>query len=83
MDAGAMLLYPSTTLHRVEEVSSGERLVMVGWIRSYVPSAQDRELLFDLERIIAMHRQQPISQNAALELLLKTRSNLLRRWAQD
>lgn len=83
MDAGAMLLYPSTTLHRVEEVISGERLVIVGWIRSYIASAQDRELLFDLERIIAMHRQQTGSEDAALELLLKTRSNLLRRWAQD
>ncbi|MGJ8689591.1 MAG: Fe2+-dependent dioxygenase [Gammaproteobacteria bacterium] len=83
MEAGALLLYPSTTLHRVEEVTSGERLVIVGWIRSYIPSAQDRELLFDLERIIAMHRQQAGQESPALELLLKTRSNLLRRWAQD
>ncbi len=83
MDAGAMLLYPSTTLHRVEEVTSGERLVIVGWIRSYVANAEERELLFDLERVIAMHRQQQSTNNPALDLLLKTRSNLLRRWAQD
>lgn len=83
MDAGAMLLYPSTTLHRVEEVTRGERLVIIGWIRSYIESAQDREILFDLERVIAMHRQQKEDENPALALLLKTRSNLLRRWAQD
>jgi len=83
MDAGAMLLYPSTSLHRVEEVTSGERLVLVGWIRSYIADAQERELLFDLERVIAMHRQQDNSNTPALDLLLKTRSNLLRRWAQD
>lgn len=83
MEAGALLLYPSTSLHRVEEVSKGTRLVIVGWLRSFIPSAQDREVLFDLERIIAMQRAQHDTPPAALELLLKTRSNLLRRWAQD
>ncbi len=83
MAEGAMLLYPATTLHRVEEVTKGERLVIVGWIRSYIANAEERELLFDLERVIAMHRQQQSSNNPALDLLLKTRSNLLRRWAQD
>lgn len=83
MEAGAMLLYPSTTLHRVEPVASGKRLVIVGWIRSFVREAQQREILFDLERIIAMQRGKQEEDGAALELMLKTRSNLLRRWAED
>lgn len=83
MDAGAMLLYPSTTLHRVEQVTSGNRIVIVGWIRSLVRDAQEREILFDLERIIASQRAKQTADDSALELLLKTRSNLLRKWAED
>ena len=78
-----MLLYPSTTLHRVEPVTSGKRLVIVGWIRSFIRDAQEREVLFDMERIIAMQRAKKEKDGAALELMLKTRSNLLRRWAED
>ncbi|MDP1932282.1 MAG: Fe2+-dependent dioxygenase [Gammaproteobacteria bacterium] len=81
LDAGAMLLYPSTTLHRVEPVTHGQRLVIVGWIRSYLRSAEAREILFDLERTIALLRQKNDQNTGELELLLKTRSNLLRLWA--
>ncbi|MDX1490369.1 MAG: Fe2+-dependent dioxygenase [Pseudohongiellaceae bacterium] len=83
LGAGNMLLYPSSTLHRVEPVSSGQRLVLVGWIRSFIRSAEQREILFDLERAIANLRPQQETQQASLELLLKTRSNLLRQWAED
>lgn len=83
MEPGAMLLYPSTTLHRVEQVTSGNRIVIVGWIRSLVRDAQEREILFDLERIIASQRTKQAADDSALELLLKTRSNLLRKWADD
>lgn len=83
MEPGSMLLYPSTSLHRVEPVTSGERLVIVGWIRSLVRDAQEREILFDLERIIAAQRAKQAADDPALELLLKTRSNLLRKWAED
>ncbi len=82
MQAGDMLLYPSTSLHRVEPVTRGRRLVLVGWIRSHVRSAEAREILFDLDRVIATLRT---SGNAgeSLDLLLKSRSNLLRLWAED
>ncbi len=87
MGAGEMLLYPSSTLHRVEPVTRGTRLVLVGWIRSYLRSGEAREILFDLERTIALLRGKPDALKnecaAELELLLKTRSNLLRMWAED
>ena len=35
LDAGEIIIYPSTYLHSVEEVSNGERLVFIGWIESY------------------------------------------------
>lgn len=80
--AGSMLLYPSNTLHRVMPVTRGQRLVLVGWIRSLIRDPAQRELLFDLERSIAQLRS-AADHGEALALLLKTRSNLLRMWAED
>ncbi|HDZ07702.1 Fe2+-dependent dioxygenase [Pseudohongiella sp.] len=80
--AGSMLLYPSNTLHRVMPVTRGQRLVLAGWIRSLIREPAQRELLFDLERSIAQLRS-AAGQGEALALLLKTRSNLLRMWAED
>jgi PKHD-type hydroxylase len=80
--AGAVLLYPSNTLHQVTPVTRGQRLVLVGWIRSLIREPAQRELLFDLERSIAQLRSAP-DQTGTLALLLKSRSNLLRMWADD
>src|SRR5215467_13414960 len=49
--AGAMIVYPSTALHRVEAVEKGERLAAVGWARSFIRSSEQREILFDLENV--------------------------------
>ena len=43
LDSGGIIIYPSTYLHSVLEVISGERLVVVGWIESYVKSIEERE----------------------------------------
>lgn len=83
LDGGDMLLYPSTTLHRVETVTAGHRLAIVGWLQSHVRDREQREILFDLDRAIHQLRNHQNADDAgALELLLKTRSNLLRRWAE-
>lgn len=82
LNAGNMLLYPSNTLHRVKEVSAGERLVIVGWIRSLVRDPGQREVLFDLDRTIAAVRNRQESADL-LPLLLKSRSNLMRMWMED
>jgi PKHD-type hydroxylase len=82
LPAGELILYPSTTLHRVEPVAAGVRLAAVGWLRSYVRDAECREILFDLEtalrRLHAEHGKSPV-----FDTLVKTRTNLLRRWAED
>ena len=43
LDAGEIIIYPSTYLHSVDEVIAGERLVFIGWIESYVKSIEERE----------------------------------------
>ena len=82
LPAGGMILYPSTTLHRVETVTAGVRLCAVGWIRSHVRDAAERELLFDLETARqGVFRGQ--GKTAEFDLLSKGLSNLLRKWAED
>ena len=49
LNAGEIIIYPSTYLHSVEEIIDGERLVFIGWIESYVKSVEEREYLFDLD----------------------------------
>ena len=49
LPAGSMIVYPSTTLHRVAPVQHGTRVAAVGWARSFVRNAEQREILFDLE----------------------------------
>ena len=78
--AGDLILYPSTTLHRVEPVTRGTRLAVVGWVQSWIRSAEQREILFDLDRSIAeVHAQG--GKSALFDRLAKTRSNLIRQWA--
>lgn len=81
-EAGSVFVYPSTTLHRVAPVTAGQRVVAVGWVRSLVRTAEQREILFDLDNVIATSRQEGASR-ATLDRLLKAKANLMRLWAED
>lgn len=76
---GAAIVYPSNTLHRVEPVTRGSRLVVVGWVTSRVRDPGQREILFDLANALA--GAEAAGDKAQIALLMKTRSNLLRMWA--
>jgi PKHD-type hydroxylase len=82
LEAGSLVAYPSTTLHRVAPVTRGERLAAVGWARSFVRDAARRELLFDLDtaRRALFERD---GKTAEFDLLSKSVANLLRMWAED
>jgi len=77
LNAGEIIIYPSTYLHSVKEVKNGERSVCVGWIESYVKSIEQREYLFDLDTgakgLLAQH-----GRSDELDLIFKSYSNLLR-----
>ncbi len=77
LNIGEIIIYPSTYLHSVQEVQTGERLVCVGWIESYVKSIEEREYLFDLDAgarsLLAKY-----GRSEELDLIFKSYSNLLR-----
>ncbi|HBB35309.1 MAG TPA: Fe2+-dependent dioxygenase [Cyanobacteria bacterium UBA8803] len=79
LEAGSMIIYPSSTLHRVEPVTDGVRLVAVGWIQSLVRDPQEREILFDLDTV---RRSIFAKEGKTIEfdLLSKCYANLLRKW---
>ncbi|NER80569.1 MAG: Fe2+-dependent dioxygenase [Leptolyngbya sp. SIO1D8] len=80
LSAGAMIVYPSSTLHRVEAVTQGMRLAAVSWVQSLVRDPHEREILFDLDTA----RQSLFEQSGKtreFDLLSKTHANLLRKWA--
>jgi PKHD-type hydroxylase len=81
LEAGSAIVYPASMLHQVETVSEGIRLVAVGWIESLVRDASEREILFELDTV---RRSLFAQQGKTLEfdLLSKTHSNLLRKWAE-
>lgn len=81
LEAGAAIVYPSTSLHRVEPVTRGARAVAVGWVQSLVRDAACREILFDLQTARQMLFQEQ-GKSRAFDLLSKSYSNLLRRWAE-
>ena len=77
LEEGNIIIYPSTHLHSVNDVESGERIVCVGWIESYVKSIEEREYLFDIEAgaksLLSKH-----GRSDELDLIFKSYSNLLR-----
>ena len=78
LEAGEIIIYPSTYLHSVEEVIAGERLVFIGWIESYVKSIEEREYLFDLDAA-ARSLLAKYGRSEEVDLIFKSYSNLLRR----
>lgn len=80
LPAGHLLLYPSTSLHRVQPVTRGARVCSFFWVQSLVRDDAARTLLFDLDssirRLGADHPQHP-----SVVQLTAVYHNLLRRWA--
>lgn len=81
LPARSAICYPTGQLHRVRPVEQGERLAVVGWVQSLVRDSAVRELLYDLSEAREQLAGKPEMQRA-LELLNKSYSNLLRRYAE-
>lgn len=78
---GDAVLYPAGTIHRVNPVTRGERLVAVTWVQSLVRDAARRELLYGLnlarEKLLqsAPGAEETAQVNAAYV-------NLIRMWSE-
>ena len=82
LPAGHAFLYPATSLHRVNDVTSGIRLVAFGWVRSLVRSHDQREILFDLDLATRTVFERE-GKSELFDRLAKTKANLLRMWVED
>lgn len=78
-DAGTAIVYPSTTLHEVEPVTSGERLVGLTFIQSRIADQQRRDMLFELNEVAALEGLNMTHENVTR--FQAVRENLMRRWA--
>lgn len=77
--AGSAVIYPTTVLHRVEPVTRGTREVAVTWVQSLFRRAEEREILFDLERTARAIFERD-GKSEAYDLINKSASNLRRMW---
>ncbi len=79
--AGDLVLYPSSSLHRVTPVTRGARVAAILWLESLVADPGDRALLFDLDQAIQALTPTLGPGDERLLALTCTYHNLLRRWA--
>jgi PKHD-type hydroxylase len=80
LEAGDLVLYPSSSLHRVAPVTRGARVASFFWIESLVRDDGERTMLFDLDQAIQGLTPKVPADDAHLLKLTGTYHNLLRRW---
>ncbi len=81
LPAGDLVLYPSTSIHKVEPVTRGARIASFFWTQSLVREDAQRALLFDMDQAIqSLTRDVP--DHPALVQLTGNYHNLLRRWVE-
>lgn len=82
LDAGSMVLYPSTSLHQVTPVTRGERLCSFFWLQSMIRDEQCRTMLFDLDQTIQLLASERGLHDPACVKLSGLYHNLIRQWAE-
>lgn len=86
LPAGHMVLYPATSLHRVEPVTRGNRISSFFWMQSMIRQDAHRTLLFELDtaiqRLAASEQAADASVKQSSVQLTGVYHNLLRQWAE-
>ena len=82
LNAGDMVLYPGSSLHRVEPVTRGERVASFFWLESMVRETERRRLLFEMDMAILELRSSQ-GDSAVSVNLTGCYHNLLRMWAES
>jgi PKHD-type hydroxylase len=79
-NAGSAVFYPSTTVHQVVPVTSGERLVLITFIESQIPDQLQRDMLYALGEVRALEGLKMDWRNRTqLEYVI---ANLHRMWSR-
>lgn len=81
LPAGDLILYPSTSLHRVEPVTRGERVCAFFWAQSMVRDDTRRAMLFEMDQTIQRLREK-LGETDETLCLAGHYHNLLRMWAE-
>lgn len=81
LPAGDLIVYPSSSLHRVAPVTRGSRLASFFWVQSLIRDDAQRQLLFEMDASIQALTRSNANPNAVLQLT-GVYHNLLRRWAE-
>ena len=82
LPAGDLVVYPASSLHRVEPVTRGTRLASVFWLQSMVRDDGARNILFELDRGVQAVAAAMGPGDPAAVRLTGVYHNLLRRWAE-
>ena len=78
LQPGEAIIYPSDTLHEVEPVTKGERLVAITFIQSRIQDPFRRHMLFELTEVAALEGLKMSQENFSRLQLVQ--QNLLRHW---
>lgn len=81
LTAGSMVVYPSSSVHQVNAVTSGERVACFMFIQSMVRSPEKRRQLFDLDTSI-MELRDSVGETETVLRLTGVYHNLLRAWSE-
>ncbi len=81
LPAGHAILYPSSSLHKVEPVTRGRRVASFFWLQSMVRDDGARRILFDLDQSVQRLTGQLGGTDRSVIELTGVYHNLLRRWA--
>ncbi len=83
LPAGHMVLYPATSLHRVEPVTRGNRVSSFFWVQSMIRQDARRTMLFDMDTALQeLGAAADASVKASAVRLTGVYHNLLREWAE-
>ena len=82
LPAGDAIVYPGSSLHRVNPVTRGVRLGSFFWTQSLIKSDERRRLLFDLDQSI-QQLSGDLPGDSRIATLSGTYHNLLRMWAES
>lgn len=80
LEAGSMLLYPSSSLHRVNEITRGERVSCFLWLESLVRDNSIRALLYDLDQSVQRLSAERGADDDEVLALTRVYHNLMRHW---